>query len=70
MPHDPSQPGSATSPYILQEARSRSTCGKPLLLLAEPGVASRRMLVRGAFRGTAVPAGAGSGGAGGAGARA
>jgi len=55
MSHDPSQPGSATSPYILQEARLAVHIGRPLLLLAEPGVAAPEDLVRGAFRGTAVP---------------
>jgi hypothetical protein len=54
MPHDPSQLGSATSPYILREASFTLDIGKPLLLLAEPGVAPPEDLVRGAFRGTAV----------------
>lgn len=55
MPHDASQPEGATSPYILQEARLALEVGKPLLLLAEPGVTPPEDLVRGAFRGTAVP---------------
>lgn len=52
MPHDPLQPGSATSPYILEEARLALDLGKPLLLLAEPGVAPPQDLVCGAFQGT------------------
>jgi hypothetical protein len=55
MPHDPSQPGSATSPYILQEARLALELGEPLLVLAEPGVAPPEDLLSGAFRGTAFP---------------
>ena len=55
MPHDPSQPVSATSPYILEEARLALDLGEPLLLLAEPGVAPPEDLVCGAFRGTAFP---------------
>lgn len=51
MPHDPSQPDSATSPYILQEARIALDLGKPFLLLGEPGVVPPRDLVCGAFRG-------------------
>jgi hypothetical protein len=54
LPHDISQPGNATSPYILQEARLALNIGKPLLLLAEPGVAPPEDLEKGAFRGTAV----------------
>ena len=50
MPHDPLQLDSATSPYILQEARLALNLGKPLLLLAEPGVAPPQNLVAGAFR--------------------
>ena len=49
MPHDPSQPGCATSPFILQEARLALELGEPLLLLAEPGVAPREDLVRARF---------------------
>ncbi len=52
MPHDPAQPDSATSPYILQEARIAVDIGKPLLLLAEPGVTLPRDLVCAAFRAT------------------
>jgi hypothetical protein len=55
LPHDPSQSGSATSPYILAEARIALRIAKPLLLLSEPGVAPPEDLVRGAFRGTCVP---------------
>jgi len=51
MPHDPSQPDSATSPYILQEAQLAVSLGKPVLLLAEPGVRPPEDLVSGAFRG-------------------
>ena len=51
MPHDPSQPDTATSPYILQEARIALDLGEPLLLLAEPGVVPPRDLVWRAFRG-------------------
>lgn len=52
MPHDPLQPSIATSPYILEEARLAIDLGKPLLLLAEPGVAPPQDLVGGAFQGT------------------
>jgi hypothetical protein len=55
LPHDPSQPGTGTSPYILQEARLALEIGKPLLLLAEPGVTPPPDLLHGAFRGSAVP---------------
>lgn len=62
MPHDPSQPGTATSPYILQEARFALDLGKPLLLLAEPGVVPPEDLVCGAFRSTALQLVPGAGG--------
>ena len=52
MPHDPSQPSGATSPYILQEAQLAVKIGKPLLLLAEPHVVLPENLVRAAFRTT------------------
>jgi len=52
MPHDPSQPGSTTSPYILKEAQLALDIGKPLLLLAEPGVMLPQDLASGAFRAT------------------
>jgi len=55
LPHDPSQPDSATSPYILEEARLGLGIGKPLLLLAEPGVTPPEELARCAFNGTAAP---------------
>jgi len=52
MPFDPSQPNGSTSPYIIQEAQLAVNRGKPLLLLAEPGVALPTDLVAGAFRAT------------------
>ncbi len=52
MPHDPSQPNGATSPYILQEAQLAVNIGKPLLLLLEPGVDPPYDLIRNAFRAT------------------
>jgi hypothetical protein len=55
LPHDASQPEGATSPYILEEARLAIKCGKPLLVLAEPGVAPPEDVVRGAFRSRVVP---------------
>jgi hypothetical protein len=54
LPHDPSQPGVATSPYILDEARLAQSLGKPLLLLAEPDVNLEADLLRDAFRGSAI----------------
>jgi hypothetical protein len=51
MPHEPSQAGGATSPYILQEARIAQSIGKPLLLLAEPGVSPPEDLLGEAFCG-------------------
>lgn len=62
LPFDPSQPGSGTSPYILQEARLAIDIGKPLLLLAEPGVTPPEDLVQGAFRSALVPLAAGPSG--------
>jgi hypothetical protein len=55
LPHDPAQPGVATSPYILQEARWAIEQRRPLLLLAEPGAKPPDDLVRQAFHGTAFP---------------
>jgi hypothetical protein len=55
LPHDPSQPDGATSPYIVQEARIALDVGKPLLLLTEPGVALPQELMQRAFRGKAFP---------------
>ena len=52
MPFDPLQPSGATSPYIIQEARLAVDLGKPLLLLAEPGVVLPPDLVSPAFRAT------------------
>jgi hypothetical protein len=54
LPHDPSQPDGATSPYIVQEARIAVELGKPLLVLAEPGVVVQDDLLRASFRGAAV----------------
>lgn len=48
FPHVPAQP-CATSPFILDEARLALRCGKPLLLLTEPGVTLPDELVAGAF---------------------
>jgi hypothetical protein len=50
LPCDPSQP-EGTSPYIIEEARLAKACGKPLLLLREPGVSPSEDLARYAFRG-------------------
>jgi hypothetical protein len=58
LPHDPHQPGTATSPYILEEARLASTIGKPLLLLSEPEVVLPDDLPSAAFRHTAIRLGA------------
>jgi len=49
MPHDTSHPDSATSPYILDEARLAVSIGKPLLLLAEPDVTPPPELISAAF---------------------
>jgi hypothetical protein len=54
LPHDPSQPGGATSPYIVEEVRLALDLGKPLLILAEPGVVVEEDLVQAAFRSTSV----------------
>lgn len=62
MPHDPTQPGSATSPYIVQEAQLALELKEPLLLLAEPGVAVPPALALGAFRGRAFPLASGPAG--------
>jgi hypothetical protein len=51
--YDPKQPAT-TSPYIVQEARLAATLGKPLLLLAEPGVVVPEDLPQKAFRSTAL----------------
>jgi len=53
MPHDPTQPRTATSPYIVQEARMAFDRNRPLLLLAEPGVVPPDELLSGAFRSAA-----------------
>lgn len=54
LPHDATQLPYLTSPYILQEAEVALACGKPLLLLAEPGAQPPTGLVQSAFRSTAV----------------
>jgi hypothetical protein len=54
LPHDPSEPGVATSPHILKEVRWALGLGKPLLLLAEPGVELQEDLLHVAFRGAVV----------------
>lgn len=54
MPHDPTQPPFNTSPFILEEAQMALDCGKPLLLLAEPGAAPPPAMCQAAFRGTAL----------------
>ncbi|QSQ26409.1 toll/interleukin-1 receptor domain-containing protein [Pyxidicoccus parkwayensis] len=54
LPHVPEQPEGATSPFILDEARLALRIGKPLLLLAEPGVNVPGDLLIGASRGSAV----------------
>lgn len=59
LPYDPSQPGTATSPYIVEEARIAAGLGKKLLLLAEPGVAPEPDLLKGAFRGVVFTLGPG-----------
>ena len=64
MPYDPSQSGSATSPYILEEVRFGLELGKPLLLLAEPDVALPQDLVSAAFRATSFTLIPGNEGAG------
>jgi TIR domain len=53
LPHDPTRPDCATSPYILDEARWALEQDRPLLLLAEPGTRPPDDLVRQAFHGTA-----------------
>lgn len=50
MPHDASHAGTATSPYILEEAGLALKGGKPLLLLIEPGVNPPEDVVSSAFR--------------------
>jgi TIR domain len=59
LPHDPTQLGAATSPWIVQEARLALELKKPLLLLAEPGVVLEQDLLQAAFRGSAVTLAAG-----------
>ena len=54
---DPSQPGAAPSPFIVEEARIAVALGKKLLLLAEPGVAPEPDLLKGAYRGAALTLG-------------
>jgi hypothetical protein len=53
MPYDASQAPTATSPYIVEEARLALELSKPLLLLIEPGVTPPEEVVSGAFRGQA-----------------
>ncbi|TWO70311.1 toll/interleukin-1 receptor domain-containing protein [Caenimonas sedimenti] len=53
LPHDPTQPGSATSPYILEEAQFGLQQELPVLLLVEPGVAVPADMVQSSFRGAA-----------------
>ena len=62
LPHDPAQGPHATSPYIVKEAELAVACGKPLLLLAEPGVSPPDALTAVAFRGAPVPLSAGADG--------
>lgn len=62
LPHDPTQSSGNTSPHILAEAQLALDCGKPLLLLAEPGVAPPPTLTHAAFRGTALTLEPGSSG--------
>jgi TIR domain len=50
FPHDASQPGAATSPYILEEADIARRAKMPLLLVAEPGVVLPDELRQAAFR--------------------
>jgi TIR domain len=64
LPYDLSQPGIATSPYIVQEARMAIELEKPMLLLAEPGVCPPEDLLKSAFRRTAVTLAPGSEGEG------
>jgi hypothetical protein len=54
MPYDASSAEAATSPHILDEARLALQIGKPLLLLAEPGVAPPDDVVQKAFHGKMV----------------
>ncbi len=54
LPLDSSQPNGATSRFIVEEARMALEIGKPLLLLAEPGVTTPEDLAAGAFRGEAI----------------
>ncbi|MEJ8848457.1 toll/interleukin-1 receptor domain-containing protein [Variovorax rhizosphaerae] len=61
MPHDAAQE-CGTSPYILQEARLALNLELPLLLLAEPGVATPDDLRLGAFRRADFPLAAGAAG--------
>jgi len=55
LPYDPQQPGTTTSPYILDEARVAATIGKPLLLLSEPDVVAPDDLTTAAYRRGAIP---------------
>jgi hypothetical protein len=57
LPHEPSEANARTSKYILEEARLALAVGKPLLLLAEPGVEPAEDILKGAFRAAAVPLG-------------
>lgn len=57
LPHEPAEANGQTSKYILEEARLALTVGKPLLLLAEPGVEPATDILKGAFRAAAVPLG-------------
>lgn len=50
---DPSQPGTFTSPFIVEEARIALDNGRPLLLLAEKGVVPPADVAQRAFRGGA-----------------
>jgi hypothetical protein len=43
-----------TSPFIIEEAELALKCGKPLLILAEPGVAPSTSVVQASFRGAPV----------------
>jgi hypothetical protein len=57
LPHEPAEGNAQTSGYILEEAQLALTEGKPLLLLAEPGVELPEDIVKGAFRRSAIPLG-------------
>jgi hypothetical protein len=60
LPYDPSQLGSTTSPYVEEEIRLAMNVGKPLLILAEPGVEVEKDLLQASFRGKAVILGPGA----------